>query len=88
MVHMDETALSRQFRRATGSTFTTFFTELRVAKAWQMLLHTNREISSICYEVDFNNISNFNRHFLRRRGATPSQYWAGQRPGVDRILKT
>lgn len=74
MVHMHETALSRHFRKVTGSTFTAFVTELRIAKACQLLLHTERQISSICYDVGFNNISNFNRHFLKRKGLTPSKY--------------
>lgn len=74
MVGMHETALSRQFRKVTGSTFTDFVTELRIAKACQLLLHTERPISSVCYDVGFNNVSNFNRHFLKRKGLTPSRY--------------
>ena len=85
MVQMHETALSRQFRKITGSTFTAFVTELRIAQACQLLLHTERQISSICYDVGFNNISNFNRHFLKRKGLTPGEYRGLSRPGRHRV---
>jgi len=78
MVQMHEAALSRQFRRITGTTFTDFVTQLRIGKACQLLLHTERQISSICYDVGFNNISNFNRHFLKRKGVTPGEYRAAK----------
>lgn len=87
MVGMHEAALSRQFRKLTGRTFTAFVAELRVAKACQLLLHSDRQISAICYAVGFNNISNFNRHFLKRKGLTPTEYRAlgelGRRSGLD-----
>jgi AraC-like DNA-binding protein len=82
MVQMHEAALSRQFRRITGTTFTAFVTQLRIGKACQLLLHTERQISSICYEVGFNNISNFNRHFLKRKGVTPGEYRALSGSGI------
>ena len=84
MVDMHESALSRQFRRITGSNFTAFVAELRIAKACQLLLHTKRQIGSICYEVGFNNISNFNRHFLKRKGLTPSEYRALSQLGISK----
>ncbi|MET3392025.1 AraC-like DNA-binding protein [Variovorax sp. 1140] len=76
MFGMQEAALSRQFRKLTGSTFTSFVTELRVTRACQLLLHGDRQISAICYAVGFNNISNFNRQFLKRKGLTPTEYRA------------
>lgn len=83
MAGMPEAAFCRQFRKITGSTFTTFVTELRIAKACQLLLHTQRQISGICYDVGFNNISNFNRHFLKRKGVTPGGYRALAKCGTN-----
>ena len=56
---------------------------VRVNHAGQLLMESDRPVSSICYEVGFNNISNFNRRFLEVKGVTPSEYrrQAGQRFG-------
>lgn len=67
-------AFSRLFRRATGSTYTDFLISVRVAKACELLSRSDAQVSSICYLVGFNNISNFNRHFRRLKHMTPSQY--------------
>jgi len=86
VVGMRENAFSRSFRRATGQTFTDFVIGLRVARACRLLASTRQQVSSICYEVGFNNISNFNRHFRRIKGMTPGEFRAGtqetQRPGA------
>ncbi|BEP52658.1 MULTISPECIES: AraC family transcriptional regulator [Variovorax] len=71
---MRENAFSRSFRRATGQTFTDFVNGLRVARACRLLASTRQQVSSICYEVGFNNISNFNRHFRRIQGMTPGEF--------------
>ena len=80
---MTESRFSRFFRRATGSTFPEFVNRVRVNHAGQLLMESDRPVSSICYEVGFNNISNFNRRFLEVKGVTPSEYrrQAGQRFG-------
>ena len=31
-------------------------------------------VTEVCFEAGYNNISNFNRHFLAEKGVTPSQY--------------
>ena len=67
-------ALSRLFRRVTGSTYTDFLISVRVARACELLSKSDAQVSSICYLVGFNNISNFNRHFRRLKSMTPSEY--------------
>ncbi|WP_295987384.1 AraC family transcriptional regulator [uncultured Variovorax sp.] len=76
IVGMRENTFSRSFRRATGQTFTDFVIGLRVAEACRLLASTRQQVSSICYEVGFNNISNFNRHFRRLQGMTPGEFRA------------
>ncbi|MCR6476917.1 AraC family transcriptional regulator [Variovorax sp. ZS18.2.2] len=75
-------AFSRYFRQVTGSTFTECVISLRVAKACQLLLNTRKHVGSICYEVGFNNISNFNRHFRAIRGMPPGEYRASGGAGA------
>lgn len=83
---MSESRFSRFFRRATGNTFTNFVNRIRVNRAGQLLMETDRQVTHICYEVGFNNVANFNRRFLQVKGLTPSAFrrQAGQRFGALR----
>jgi YesN/AraC family two-component response regulator len=45
---MSESRFSRFFRRATGNTFTDFVNRIRVNRAGQLLMETDRQISHIC----------------------------------------
>ncbi|HEX7637845.1 MAG TPA: AraC family transcriptional regulator [Burkholderiaceae bacterium] len=75
-VHMSESRFSRAFGKATGSTFGSFVSRVRVQKACELLMHTDRHVSTICYEVGFNNIANFNRRFREAKGMTPREFRA------------
>ena len=71
---MSESRFSRFFRRATGNTFTDFVNRIRVNRACQLLMETDRLVTHICYEVGFNNVANFNRRFLEIKGMTPTEF--------------
>lgn len=71
---MTESRFSRFFRRATGNTFTDFVNRIRVNRAGQLLMDTDRLVAHICYEVGFNNVANFNRRFLEIKGVTPREF--------------
>jgi len=73
-VGLSESAFSRTFRRATGNTFTDFVNRLRINKACQLLMETDRYITNVCYDVGFNNVANFNRRFLQIKGQTPKAF--------------
>ncbi len=71
---MSESRFSRFFRKATGNTFTDFMNRVRVNRAGQLLMETDRLVTHICYEVGFNNVANFNRRFLEVKGLTPTEF--------------
>ncbi len=71
---MSESRFSRFFRRATGNTFTDFVNRIRVNRAGQLLMETDRLVTHICYDVGFNNVANFNRRVLEVKGVTPSEF--------------
>jgi AraC-like DNA-binding protein len=73
-LQMSESRFSRFFRRATGNTFTDFVNRVRINRACQLLMESDRLITHICYEVGFNNVANFNRRFLEIKGLTPSEF--------------
>ena len=59
-----------------GTSFSDYVREQRLARAFRLLTgadHANLLISAIAYEAGFGDVSNFNRAFRRRYGATPSQ---------------
>jgi len=72
--HMSESRFSRYFCRETDSTFTDFVNRVRVHKACEMLMHSENQVSSICYAVGFNNVANFNRRFREIKGMTPREF--------------
>ena len=70
-------AFSRSFRRHTGTTLIRYMNQLRIDLACQMLLtDPDVRVTDICYEVGFSNLSNFNRHFLKLKGVSPSRFRA------------
>jgi AraC-like DNA-binding protein len=71
---MSESRFSRFFRRATGNTFTDFVNRVRINRACQLLMESERQVGHICYEVGFNNLANFNRRFLEIKGITPTEF--------------
>lgn len=74
LIGMTETYFSRFFRQATGQRFTDFVNRVRISRACQLLADTDAHITTICYQVGFNNVANFNRRFSDVKGMTPSQY--------------
>lgn len=70
---MTESAFSRFFKLRTGMTFIDCLTEVRLGHASRMLISTTKTIAEIAYSCGFNNISNFNRIFRRKKGCTPRE---------------
>ncbi len=73
-IGMAESQFSRYFRKATGNTFTDFVNRLRINRACQLLMETDRYINNVCYDVGFNNVANFNRRFMQIKGMTPKDF--------------
>ena len=74
---MTPSAFSRSFRRHTGMGVVEYVNRLRINLACQMLMNeAEKTVTDICYAVGFNNLSNFNRQFLRRKGMPPSRFRA------------
>ena len=74
LVGMSEDYFSRFFRKATGNRFTDFINRIRISKACDLLSRTDMQVTTICYDVGFNNVANFNRRFYQYKNMTPSTY--------------
>lgn len=73
ITNMTESAFSRFFKLRTGMTFIDSLTEIRLGHASRLLIETTQSISEIAYDCGFNNISNFNRIFKKKKGCTPKE---------------
>lgn len=71
---MNPSSFSRFFHRIHRKTFTRYLNEIRVGYACKLLLETKHDISSICYESGYNNLSNFNRHFKEIKNMSPTEF--------------
>ena len=74
MAAMSKTAFARNFQKFTGSKFSEFVIRVRIGQACSMLQATDLTVATICHEVGYNNLANFNRHFLKVKEMTPSNY--------------
>ena len=73
-VGLSPQAFSRFFHKFMGMPFVEYVASLRISLACRYLLETDRTIASICYLCGFNNLSNFNRIFKKRKGVTPKEF--------------
>ena len=71
---MNPSAFSRFFKRIHRKTFTRYLNEIRIGYACKLLIENKNNITLVCYESGFNNISNFNRHFKAIMEMSPSDY--------------
>ncbi|BDT67528.1 HTH-type transcriptional activator RhaR [Comamonadaceae bacterium OS-1] len=69
-----EKYFSKHFKRSTGNSFIDFVLRLRINKACQLLADTSMYVANVCHEVGFNNVANFNRHFHKIKGMTPTDF--------------
>ena len=74
LINMSEASLTRFLKKWTGKTFIDNLNYIRIAEAVCRLIDTSDTIAEICYKSGFNNLSNFNRAFKRRKGNTPTEY--------------
>lgn len=71
---MTEVALSRFFKLRTGKTFVDTLNEVRLGTATRLLIDTTYSITEVAYKCGFNNMSNFNRLFKKKKDCTPKEF--------------
>lgn len=70
------TNFSRYFKKHTGMSFIQHVNSLRIHRSCELLVDTALSVTEICFQVGYNNVSNFNRHFLQQKGVPPSRFRA------------
>ena len=74
IANMPEASFSRFIKKRTGKTFIDSLNEIRLGHASRMLIDTTNTVAEIAYKCGFNNISNFNRIFKRKKMCIPKDF--------------
>ena len=64
---MTSSAFSRFFKLRTGKTVQEYIIDVRIGHAARALVDSSMSIAEICIDCGFNNISNFNRIFKKKK---------------------
>lgn len=73
MLGMSKFQFMKFFRKATGTTFVTYLTRLRLAHGQRLLYETDRSIAAIANDVGFSDQSYFDRRFRQYYERSPRQ---------------
>ncbi|MBO5455679.1 MAG: helix-turn-helix domain-containing protein [Muribaculaceae bacterium] len=74
LVGMTPTAFSRFFKLRTGRSISEYVIDIRLGHATRQLVDSTTSVAEICYECGFNNVSNFNRIFKKKKGTSPKMF--------------
>lgn len=74
LANMSEGAFCRFFKLHTGRRLSDYIIDIRLGYATRMLIDTTDTISEISFKCGYNNLSNFNRIFRRKKGCSPTEF--------------
>ncbi len=74
MAGMSAVAFSRFFKARTGKSLSDYIIDIRLGYASSLLVDSSSSIAEICYECGFNNLSNFNRIFKKKKKCSPKEF--------------
>ena len=74
VVGMSPVSFSRFFKLRSGKTISAYIIDIRLGHATRLLVDTTNSIAEICYECGFNNLSNFNRIFRKKKECSPKEF--------------
>lgn len=85
LMNMSDSAFSHFFRKHAHHSFKQFLIDIRVRFACKLLVDSEETITEICFHSGFNNVTNFNRLFMKYRHCAPLQYRKlhEENPGFD-----
>lgn len=74
ILNMTTPSFCRYFKTKTNKTYIQFLMEVRIGFACRLLVEDEKNVSEICYECGYNNLSHFNKQFKTITSKTPLEY--------------
>ena len=74
LVGMTPVSFSRFFKLRTGKNLSEYIIDIRLGHAARLLVDSTMSIAEICFECGFNNLSNFNRLFRKKKSCAPKDF--------------
>ena len=74
MVGMTPVSFSRFFKLRTGKNLSDYIIDIRLGYASRLLVDSTMSVAEICYESGFNNLSNSNRIFKKKKQISPKEF--------------
>lgn len=74
LLHTSKTNLNSKIRAAFGKNAGDIIRERLIQEAKQQLMHSKDPVSQIAYDLQFNEVSNFNRLFKKYTGMSPGDF--------------
>lgn len=73
-MNMTRTSFCRYFKKKTGTTFSNYLNDLRIAKICLELVIGDQRVSELAFNSGFSSLSYFNRVFYAKKGMSPTDY--------------
>ncbi|HZG76948.1 MAG TPA: response regulator [Paenibacillus sp.] len=73
-IRMNKSYFSRLFKQETGMMFNKYLTQIRLTKARELILSTNKKLSDISDEVGYGDVFYFTKAFKHYYSMTPGEY--------------
>lgn len=74
LVNLSKSAFCKFIKRKTNKTFSQIVNQVRIQKATELLIETNKPIMEICYDVGYNDPSYFFKLFQKEMNVSPKQF--------------
>ncbi len=74
LANMSESTFCRFFKLHTGRRLSDYIIDIRLGYATRLLIDTTETIAEISFKCGYNNMSNFNRIFKRKKGCSPTEF--------------
>lgn len=73
-VGMNRSGFCSYFKKIKNMTFSQFVSQYRIDTACEMIKHSQKQVSEICFLVGFNDVPHFCRVFTTNQGMSPLKY--------------
>ncbi len=72
--HVSYSFFRKMFKNYTGVAPGQYHLQLRITRAKELLVSTDKSVKEICYELGFNSIYYFSNMFKKKEGVTPTHF--------------